>query len=60
MEPRLNTISSMSVFRRPFVKRFTLCYRTVVCLSVCPICPVCNVAVLRPNRPNQPHQAFTP
>ena len=26
------------VFGRPFVKRFALCYRTVVCLSVCPIC----------------------
>jgi len=34
------------VFGRPFVKRFALCYQTVVCLSVChvmscPICPVC-------------------
>jgi len=26
------------VFGRPFVKRFTLCYRSVVCLSVCPVC----------------------
>jgi len=26
---------SISVFGRPFVKRFALCYRTVVCLSVC-------------------------
>jgi len=33
------------VFGRPFVKRFVLCYRTVVCLS----CPVCNVGVLWPN-----------
>ena len=34
-----------SVFGRPFVKRFALCYRTVVlsCLSVC------NVGVLWPN-----------
>jgi len=23
------------VFRRPFVKRFALCYQSVVCLSVC-------------------------
>ena len=36
------------VFGRPFVKRFTLCYRTVVCLSVLS-CPVCNVGVLWPN-----------
>jgi len=38
-------------FRRPFVKRFALCYRTVV-LSVlsCPVClSVCNVGVLWPN-----------
>ena len=27
-------------FGRPFVKRFALCYRSVV-LSVCPACPVC-------------------
>jgi len=25
-------------FGRPFVKRFTLCYQTVVCLSVCHFC----------------------
>jgi len=30
-------------FGRPFVKRFALCYQTVVCLSVC------NVGVLWPN-----------
>jgi len=33
------------VFGRSFLKRFALCYRTVVCLS----CPVCNVRVLWPN-----------
>ena len=27
-----------SVFGRPFVKRFALCYRTVVCMSVCLSC----------------------
>ena len=27
-----------TVFGRPFVKRFALCYRTVVYLSVCPVC----------------------
>jgi len=37
---------SKSVFGRPFVKRFAVCYRTVVCLS----CPVCDVGVLWPNR----------
>jgi len=30
----------LSVFGRPFVKRFALCYRTVVCLS-CPVCLSC-------------------
>jgi len=30
---------------RLFVKRFTLCYQTVVCLS----CPVCDVRALWPN-----------
>jgi len=35
-----------TIFRRPFVKRFALCYGTVVCLSVC---PDCNVGVLWPN-----------
>ena len=34
--------SSRTVFWRPFVKRFALCCRTVVC-------PVCNVGVLRSN-----------
>jgi len=34
-----------AVFARPFVKRFALCYHTVV-LSVC---PVCDVGVLWPN-----------
>jgi len=29
------------VFGHPFVKRFALCYRTVVSLSVCLSCPVC-------------------
>jgi len=38
-----------TIFGRPFVKRFALCYRTVVCLSVCLSCPVCNVGVLWPN-----------
>jgi len=36
-------IASVSVFGRPFVKRFALCYRSVVCLSVC------NVRALWPN-----------
>jgi len=34
------------IFGRPFVKRFALCYRTVVC----PVClSVCNVGVFWPN-----------
>jgi len=39
-----------SVFGRPFVKRFTLCYRSIVlfvCLSVC--LSDCNVRALWPN-----------
>ena len=44
---------SISVFGRPFVKRFALCYRSVVlsvCLSVCLSClSVCNVRALWPN-----------
>jgi len=40
-------LSSYSIFfGRPFVKRFALCYRSVVCLSCL---PVCNVGVLWPN-----------
>ena len=42
----LNGISiGLAVFGRPFIKRFTLCYQTVVCLS----CLVCDVGVLWPN-----------
>jgi len=37
------------IFGPPFVKRFALCYRTVVCLSVCPVLSVCDVGVLWPN-----------
>ena len=33
------------IFGRRLVKRFTLCYRSVVCLS----CPVCDVRALWPN-----------
>ena len=39
------------VFGRPFVKRFALCYRSVVC-PLCPVClscPVCDVRALWPN-----------
>jgi len=35
-----------SIFGGPFVKRFALCYRTVVCLAVL---SVSNVGVLWPN-----------
>ena len=34
------------IIGQPFVKRFTLCYQSVVCLFVS---PVCNVGVLWPN-----------
>jgi len=40
--------SELIVFGRPFVKRFALCYQTVV-LSVCPVLSVCNVGVLWSN-----------
>jgi len=43
--------SCCTVFGRPFVKRFALCYRTIVC-PVCPVClscPVWNVRTLWPN-----------
>ena len=59
--PQVNSFSLLSlrlnskpnvrsfVFGRPSVKRFALCYRTVVC----PVCPVClfvyDVGVLWPN-----------
>jgi len=39
----------LSIFGRPFVKRFVLCYQTVV-VSVCPVCLSClYVGILRPN-----------
>jgi len=39
----------VSFFGRPFVKRFAQCYRSVVCLSVCPVLSVYDVGVLWPN-----------
>jgi len=36
------------IFRRPFVKRFALRYRTIVC-PVCPALSVCDVGVWWPN-----------
>ena len=38
----------IDVFGRPFVKRFALCYRTVVC-PVLSVCPVCDIGYLWPN-----------
>ena len=35
----------LKIFGLPFVKRFALCYQTVVC----PVCPVCDVGVFWPN-----------
>jgi len=40
--------ASQVIFERPFVKRFALCYLTVVC-TICPVLPVCSVGVLWPN-----------
>jgi len=46
-------ITDVIVFERTFIKRFAVCYQTVVCLSVCLSCPVlfavCNGGVLWPN-----------
>jgi len=39
---------AICVFGRPFVKRFALCYQTVVC-PVCLSCHACNGGVLWPN-----------
>ena len=33
-----------------FVKRFTLCYQTIVSLSVLSVCPLRDIGVLWPNR----------
>jgi len=49
----VNLFTMGLVFGRPFVKRFALCYRTVVlsvCLSVLSVClSICDVGVLWPN-----------
>ena len=37
--------TKVSVFGRPFVKRFALCYWTVVCLSCLSVCPVLSVCL---------------
>jgi len=38
-------VSVLLVFERPFVKWFTLCYRTVFC----PVLSACDIGVLWPN-----------
>jgi len=45
----LVTSVDLSIFGRPFVKRFALCYGTVVCPVCLTACPVCDVGVLWPN-----------
>ena len=45
----LRRYGDFSIFGRRFVKRFAVCYQTVVCLSCLSVCPVCNVGVLWPN-----------
>jgi len=42
-----STSSMAGIFGRPFVKRFALCYRSVVCLSDClSVLSVCDVRAL--------------
>jgi len=43
------TLLTICAFGRPFVKRFALCYRSVVC-PVLSVLSVCNVRALWPNR----------
>ena len=38
--------TSSMVFGRPLVKRFALCYKTVVCLFVCPVMSVLSVTLV--------------
>ena len=53
-QPRLTTHifetaqSLLAIFARLFVKRFSLCYRTIV-LSVCLLLSVCDICVFWPN-----------
>ena len=44
-----NRLAETVLFVRLFVKWFSLCYLTVVCMSCLSVCPVRNVAVLWPN-----------
>ena len=46
--PKADNFTTTSLFGRPFVKRFALCYRTVVCV-ICHVLSVCDVVVLWPN-----------
>ena len=45
LENAQNYVLNAHIFGRPCVKRFALCYQSVVCLSVCPVCPVCPVCM---------------
>ena len=44
-----HVMSPRAIFGRPFVKRFALCCRSVVCLSCLSVSPLCDVGVLWPN-----------
>jgi len=46
--PKADNFTTTSLFGRPFVKRFALCYRTVVCV-ICHVLSVCDVVELSPN-----------
>ena len=49
LPPTFSHNAPQLIFGRPFVKQFALCYRSVVCLSVClSCCPLCDVGVLWP------------
>ena len=39
----------LPLFGQPFVKRFALCYQTVVCLSCLSVLSICDVRALWPN-----------
>jgi len=39
---KIRILPSLFFFGRPFVKRFALCYQTVVCLSVCNVGVLCQ------------------
>jgi len=45
-QPAVASQIRLSIFGRPFVKQFALCYQTVNVCPACPVCPVCLSVVL--------------